>query len=34
MSSFASKRRTMLFVRLFFLAAGLVAGLIDRKSVV
>ena len=28
MSSFASKRRTMLFVRLFFLAAGLVAGLI------
>jgi hypothetical protein len=28
MSSFASKRRTMLFVRLFFLTAGLVAGLI------
>ncbi len=28
MSRFASKRKTMLFVRLFFLAAGLVAGLI------
>ena len=28
MSRFASKRTTMLFVRLFFLAAGLVAGLI------